>query len=77
MQRTSGVFYTLKNTHLCYMKFDIVNISHTSVRFRTKFVSYRNQFVKFCSECEIYEVLNLRLIPALIYSADYILLLVL
>ena len=45
MQQTSGVFYDVKNTPVSYMKFDIVNISHTIVRYWYKI---RDVLVPIC-----------------------------
>ena len=45
-----GGFINVKNMHVCYMKFDIVRISHKMRNIGTKYMTNWNHFFAWCQE---------------------------
>ena len=49
MHQDLGVYsISVRNTHVCYMKFDFMRILHNMKDIGTEYVTYWYQFLTFC-----------------------------
>ena len=49
MHQDLGVYFiSVRNTHVCYMKFDFMRILHNMKYIGTEYVTYWNQFLTCC-----------------------------